>query len=361
MMARRIVVKVGTRLLTSPGGSLDRGRMDGLVRQMAELRAQGLELVVVSSGAIVAGMAVLGLARRPTSLPELQACAAAGQGLLIRLYDELFGARGMKVAQVLLTQEDVAGRERYLNIRNTVMTLLAHRLVPIVNENDTVSVDEIKFGDNDRLSAVVANLVDAQLLVLLSDVPGLLRHGEVIPLVERVTPELEALARGPQDDAGLGGMVTKLAAAKAATSAGITVVIADGRQAGVLAAILAGQAVGTRFVPREAKLTLRKRWLAFVPHRTHGAIIVDEGAKEALVAKGKSLLPSGVTGCHGAFKAGELVSIADEHQREFARGLSNYAAKEIMAIKRAKSSEIERLLGYQGYDEVVHRDNLVIL
>ncbi|MBI4355356.1 MAG: glutamate 5-kinase [Candidatus Omnitrophica bacterium] len=359
--ARRIVIKIGTRLLTAPGGALDRPWAQSLVQQITGLTAQRCEVVLVSSGAIVAGMGMLGLRMRPASLPELQACASVGQGQLIRLYDELFGAHGLRVAQLLLTQEDFAVRERYLNIRNTVTTLLSHRIVPIVNENDTVSVDEIKLGDNDRLSALVANLVDAQLLIILSDVAGLLRQGELIRVVEQVTPELERLARGPRDDAGLGGMVTKLQAAKVATSSGITVVIADGREEAVLAQIVASQPVGTRFLPRPTRLASRKRWLAFVPQRTHGTIQVDAGAKEALLHQGKSLLPSGVSGCHGGFKAGDLVSITDAHKHEFARGLSNYAAKELTLIQGANSAAIEGLLGYKGYAEVVHRDNLVII
>jgi glutamate 5-kinase len=281
-------------------------------------------------------------------------------------YEQAFAAHGRRVAQILLTQEDISHRARYLNARNTLLTLLGYGVLPIINENDTVAVEEIKVGDNDNLAALVAYLVEADLLVLLSDTDGLYTGdphrnptARRIELVETITPEMERLA-GAQGPLGTGGMVTKLQAAQKAMAAGIPMVIADGRRAGVLDAILRGEPVGTYFKPRDDRLTARKRWIAFATP-TVGNLEVDAGARRALVERGKSLLPSGVVKVEGEFSAGDAVSVRDAEGREFARGIVNYEARDVARIIGAKTRDIERILGYRVVDEVIHRDDLVIL
>jgi glutamate 5-kinase len=363
---RRVVVKVGSNLIADPATGPDPARIEPLAAEVAHLMAGGVEVALVTSGAIAAGSARLGLGARPRSIPEKQAAAAVGQAALMWHYEQACATHGVRVAQVLLTQEDVSHRERYLNARNTLMTLLGFKVLPVINENDTVAVEEIKVGDNDNLAALVAALIDADLLVLLSDIDGLYtgdpRHDPAarrIARVETITPEMETQA-GVGGPVGTGGMVTKLQAAQKAMAAGIPMVIADGRRPGVLAAVLGGDAVGTYFAPRADRLAARKRWIAFaIP--VQGMLQVDAGARRALVEGGKSLLPSGVVKVEGEFAAGDAVGLCDPDGREFARGLVNYDAREVTLLRGAKTGDIERLLGYRVLDEVIHRDNLVIL
>ncbi|HLE44831.1 MAG TPA: glutamate 5-kinase [Methylomirabilota bacterium] len=363
---RRVVVKVGSGLVADAGIGPDPARIGRLAADLAAIAARPLEVALVSSGAIASGTARLGLRQRPRSIPEKQAAAAAGQVALMWHYERAFAAHGRRVAQILLTQEDISHRARYLNARNTLLTLLGYGVLPIINENDTVAVEEIKVGDNDNLAALVAYLVEADLLVLLSDTDGLYTgdpHRDPtarrIELVETITPEMERLA-GAQGPLGTGGMVTKLQAAQKAMAAGIPMVIADGRHAGVLDAILRGEPVGTYFKPRDDRLTARKRWIAFATP-TVGSLEVDAGARRALVERGKSLLPSGVVKVEGEFSAGDAVSVRDAEGREFARGIVNYEARDVARIIGAKTRDIERILGYRVVDEVIHRDDLVIL
>lgn len=340
-------------------------RIDRLVRQLVDAVNQGKELVLVTSGAIGAGMSRLGLKERPRSVPGQQAVAAVGQGLLMQVYEKLFAEYGHVVAQVLLTREDLQNRRRYLNSRNTLLKLFEYGAIPIVNENDTVAVDEIRFGDNDTLSALVASLIDADLLVILSDVDGLYSgnpqtdpHARRLDVVREVTPELWKAAQGPGSALGTGGMVTKLEAARIAMASGCAMVVAHGAEEEVLLKILAGERVGTLFLPRE-RMTGRKRWIAFL-QQPRGVLSVDEGAGRALTREGKSLLPIGIVKVEGTFKQGDLVRVLDPSGREIARGLVNYSSKEVRQIQGLKTAEIEATLGMKAYDEVIHRDNLVI-
>jgi glutamate 5-kinase len=361
-----MVVKVGSGLLTAERSGLDAGRIQAIADELAGVAARGIEVTLVSSGAIVAGMARLGMRERPRSMPETQAAAAVGQSALMQQYEVAFGRHGRIVAQILLTQEDFSARARYLNARNTLLALLAHGVLPIVNENDTVAVEEIKVGDNDNLAALVAYLVDADLLVLLSDTDGLYtgdphRDPEArrIESVDTITPGMERLA-GAQGPLGTGGMVTKLQAAQKAMAAGIPMVIVDGHRPGVITALLDGEALGTYFQPRADRLTARKRWIAYATPVV-GVLDVDRGACRALVEGGKSLLPSGIVTVEGDFLAGDAVGIRDPDGREFARGIVNYDAREVGLLRGAQTRDMERLLGYRMLDEVIHRDNLVIL
>ncbi len=363
---RRIVVKVGSSSLTHPTGKLNLSQIERLVRQLADLHHQGKELVLVSSGAIGAGMGKLGLKSRPKTIPEKQALAAVGQGILLHMYEKMFAEYGQTVAQVLLTREDVADRRRFLNARNALMTLLGYGAIPIINENDTVAVEEIKFGENDTLSALVASLVDADLLILLTDIDGLYTanpkedpSAQLICEVEEITPEVEKLAGGAGSALGTGGMATKLSAGKIATNSGVGMIIADGSRPNVLLEALSGEPVGTFFTPREYRLQCRKRWIAFGTP-VQGKIFVDDGAKRAIEHKGKSLLSSGITGVEGSFDLGNVVSITNSLGEEFARGIVNYGSREIEQIKGAHSKDIEKILGHKDYDEVIHRDNLVL-
>lgn len=363
---RRLVVKLGTKVLTSGGDSLDEGRIRDIAAQVSELRCRGLEIALVTSGAIATGMGKLGYLSRPRSIPELQAAAAVGQNLLMHLYEDAFREHRQLVGQVLLTAEDFKYRNRYLNIRNTFYSLFKHGVVPIVNENDSVAVEEIKFGDNDLLSAQVASLVGAELLVILSDIDGLYAdyppgkgENHPITLVEKITPELEALAGGCGSELSTGGMVTKLEAAKLVTRAGQMMVIANGLKHS-LVDIVEGKKIGTLFLSAGDPISSRKRWIAFSLERK-GSITLDQGAMEAILKKGKSILPSGVVGVKGQFELGEMIGVEDERGVERARGITNYSAEEICRVMGHKSGEIEEILGYKYYDEVIHRDNLVVL
>lgn len=352
--------------MTAADGQPNRRRLADLAAQIAELLSGGRAVVLVTSGAIGAGRGRLGWQerKRRLSIPEKQAAAAVGQPLLMQVYEGLFQELGLTVAQVLLTRGDVADRQRYLNARHTLSTLLDHGVVPIINENDTVAVEELKFGDNDTLSALVASLLEADLLVLLTDTEGLYTadprvdsSARLIHTVERITPELEAAAGGAGTPGATGGMITKLQAARLATAGGIPVVIASSAKERVLLRLLEGEELGTYFVPETGRLQARKRWIAFHLQPV-GIVRVDDGAKEALLYRGKSLLPRGVVGVEGEFEHGDPVSVRSLDGQEFARGLVNYSAAELRLIAGHKTSEIEAILGYKGYEEVIHRDNL---
>ncbi len=363
---RRVVVKIGSQILSSPDG-IEEGRIKGLARDLAEL-GQGKELVVVSSGAVASGMTRLGLKDKPKTIPQKQALAAVGQIKLMALYEKHFSRFGKNVAQVLLTHEDLANRRRYLNAKHTLLTLLDLSIIPVVNENDTVAVEEMKFGDNDHLSALVATLVEADLLVILSDVAGVYDRdprldggAELIPVIENIKTAKARLGGKSRSLFGTGGIATKLGAAEEAAVAGIPTVIASGLDPAVLKKIFApGEECGTFVIPEENRLANRKHWIAF-NLKPAGEIVLDDGAVEALVHKGKSLLPSGLKNIHGSFGVGECVRCLDAGGREFARGLVNYSAQELEQIKGLHTSKIEKVLGYKAYDEIIHRDDLVLL
>jgi glutamate 5-kinase len=364
---RRLVVKVGSGLITAPGQGPDSKRIAALAADLAAVAGERREVALVSSGAIVTGMARLGLSARPRSIPEKQAAAAVGQSALMWHYEQGFKKHGIQVGQVLLTGQDIADRGRYLNARNTLLTLLEFDVLPIVNENDTVAVDEIKVGDNDNLAALVAHLIDADLLILLTDVDGLYSGdprrdptARRLDIVAALTDDIRRLVYDTETGVSVGGMSTKLEAAEKAGTSGIPMVIANGREPGVVGRILAGEDVGTYFQPRDDRLAARKRWIAFAV-RPQGRLTVDAGAKKALTERGKSLLPSGLVDVSGEFQAGEVVALAEGDGGEFARGLVNYAAAELRKIRGAKTADIERALGYKGIGEVIHRDNLVVL
>jgi glutamate 5-kinase len=365
--ARRIVVKVGSGLITAPGRGPDGKRIAALAADIASLRQEHRQVVLVSSGAIVTGMARLGFPARPRSIPEKQAAAAVGQSALMWHYEHAFKRHGLHVGQVLLTGQDISDRSRYLNARNTLLALLDLGVLPVVNENDTVAVDEIKVGDNDNLAALVAHLVGADLVVLLTDVDGLYTGdprrdpaARRIETVEAVTEDIQRLVYDETGRVSVGGMATKLQAAQKACASGIPLVIASGAEPAVLARLLRGEPLGTVFLAREDPLAARKRWIAFaVPPQ--GRLTVDAGAMKALTGSGKSLLPSGVVGVEGDFPAGAVVTVTEASGGEFARGLVSYDAAELRKICGHKTRDIERILGYKGLAEVIHRDNLAIL
>ncbi len=362
---RRVVIKIGSGVISNIDG-LDTAMLDSIAGDVEELTRRGFEVIIVSSGAVAAGKGALGIIGRPATIPLKQAAAAIGQSRLMHAFKESFRPRGHNVAQVLLTRDDLANRRRYLNARNTLMTLLEYRVIPIINENDTVVVDEIRVGDNDNLSAMVTNLVEANLLVILSDVDGLFdrdpnRHPDarLIPLVERITPEIEANAGDTGNDLGTGGMVTKVKAAKRASLYGVGTAIVNGRTPQVLLRLFDGEELGTYFLPARDRMAAKKHWIAFTK-KPRGKLFLDEGAKRALVDGGKSLLPSGVKGVEGGFDRGDAVRLCDLSGQDFAQGVINYSLAELLRIMGKKSSEIEAILGYKYFDEVIHRDNLVL-
>jgi len=363
----RIVLKVGSQVLTAKGRSLSQAVFDRLARELSAAKKKGYEMVIVSSGAIAAGMARLGLLEKPKTIPQKQAAAAIGQSALMWNYERAFTCYGEKVAQVLLTRDDLSNRRRYLNARNTLLTLLGLGVIPIINENDTVVVEEIKFGDNDNLSALVTSLVNADLLIILSDIDGLYdrdprlsKNAKLIPLVRQVTTEMEKKASGTLSPISIGGMVTKLQAARKAALFGVPMILANGMVEGTLERIFQAEDVGTLFTSEVNKLNSRKHWIAFTLE-PQGRIIVDDGAKKAILQKGKSLLPSGVLAAEGKFSLGDPVVLVDLQKQEFAKGLSNYGSAEINKIKGLKTTEVENKLGYKYGDEIIHRDDLVIL
>ena len=364
---QRIVVKVGTSSLTHKNGKLNLEQIERLVRQLSDLRNQGKDIILVSSGAVGAGMGKLNLEERPKTIPEKQAVAAIGQGILLHIYEKIFAEYGQTTAQLLLTKADLEHRQRFLNARNTLLTLLKLGAIPIVNENDTVAFEELKFGDNDTLAALVGTLVDADLVILLTDIDGLYdgdprkkADAKRISVVEGIDDSVEGLAGNVGSKFGSGGMVTKIYAASIAANAGIPMMIAHGADDRILRRLIEGEDVGTLFLPVDIKPHLRKKWIAFGSH-VEGRVVVDDGAREALLYKGKSLLPSGIVAVDGNFATGDVVEIVDTEGREFARGISNYGSGELAKIKGQKSKDICPILGYKDFDEAIHRDNLSLI
>jgi glutamate 5-kinase len=363
--ARRVVLKIGSAVLTGAEG-LNQPLIQRLVGEIAALRQAERQFVLVSSGAIAAGCRKLGLAERPPGIPQQQAVAAAGQSTLMLTYEEAFAAHGLKSAQILLTHEDLAARRRFLNARNTLFTLLQWEVVPIINENDTVATDELKFGDNDHLAALICNLVEADLLILLTNTDGLYARdprqdpqAPLLSLVEASDPMLEKAPSRRASTLGRGGMMSKIQAVKKAAAAGIPSLIANGLTPGILDHIFAGRDVGTLCLPQAQKLKSRQYWLAYNV-TPQGAILVDSGARKALVHQGKSLLPAGVVEVFGGFRKGAPVQLVDPEGQTFAMGLTNFSSRDINRIKGKKTQEIAQTLGHKDYDEVIHRDNLVI-
>jgi glutamate 5-kinase len=363
--AKRVVLKLGSAVLAAPDG-LNQPLIQRLVAEIGALKGAEREFIIVSSGAIAAGCRKLGLSSRPAGIPQQQAVAAAGQSALMQVYEEAFAGFGHKVAQILLTHDDLEARQRFLNARNTLFTLLQWRVVPIINENDTVATDELKFGDNDNLAALICNLAGADLLVLLTDTDGLYNcdpreHPDacLVPLVEAFDAELAKAASGRAGALGRGGMGSKLQAAKKAAAAGVPTVIANGLVPNILTKIFAGDQVGTFFLPQAQKLKSRQYWLAYNVN-PKGAILVDQGAWQALTERHKSLLPAGIVAVFGGFGKGAAVQLMDPEGHPFAIGLTNYSARDIARIQGRQTKDIEQFLGQKGYDEVIHRDNLVI-
>ncbi len=364
--ARRIVVKVGSSLVTNEGKGLDEGAIGQWSQQLSALVQDGREVIMVSSGAIAEGMKRLGWAKRPKEINELQAAAAVGQMGLVQMYETKLRELGLRSAQVLLTHADLADRERYLNARSTLLTLLEHRVVPVINENDTVVNDEIKFGDNDTLGALVANLVEADVLVILTDQKGLYTAdprkdptAQFVHVARAGDPQREAMAGGAGSRVGTGGMITKILAAKRAAGSGASTVIAWGREPNVLVRLMSGEPIGSCLIADTPKKQARKQWMA--DHlQLRGSVMVDDGAVAKIVQEGKSLLPIGMTGVEGDFSRGDVIAIRDTRGAEVARGLSNYAASEARLLCRKSSADFERLLGYAAEPEMIHRDNLVL-
>lgn len=366
--AKRIVIKVGTSTITYANGKRNFSQIDRLAREISDLQNQGKEMILVTSGAVAVGVDRMGLPGKPKTIPGKQAAAAVGQGVLMHTYEKFFADYGQIVAQVLITKTEAIDRHRYTNTRNTFMELMRQRAIPIVNENDVVALDELKIGDNDNMSALVAGIVDADLVIILSDVDGLYTanpqtHPDavIVPEVREITPEIEASAGGVGSARGTGGMATKIQAAKAATSSGIHLVIASGTEKNAITRVLQGEELGTLFVSRENRLQFRKRWLAFGA-KIAGSIVVDDGCAKAIrKAGGCSILPAGVFAVQGEFLPGSTVSVIDKDAHELARGLVHYSSAELEQIKGCNSGEIANILGHKNFDEVIHRDDLVIL
>lgn len=366
--AKRIVIKVGTSTITYANGKRNFSQIDRLAREISDLQNQGKEMILVTSGAVAVGVDRMGLPGKPKTIPGKQAAAAVGQGVLMHTYEKFFSDYGQIVAQVLITKTEAIDRHRYTNTRNTFMELMRQRVIPIVNENDVVALDELKIGDNDNMSALVAGIVDADLVIILSDVDGLYTanpqtHPDavIVPEVAEITPEIEASAGGVGSARGTGGMATKIQAAKAATSSGIHLVIASGTEKNAITRVLQGEELGTLFVSRENRLQFRKRWLAFGA-KIAGSIVVDDGCAKAIrKAGGCSILPAGVFAVQGEFLPGSTVSVIDKDAHELARGLVHYSSAELEQIKGCNSGEIANILGHKNFDEVIHRDDLVIL
>ena len=365
--AETIVIKVGTNVLTQADGTLEPNQVHSLADQIFRLKQAGKKVALVSSGAIGAGMGRLGLKQRPTDLRHLQACAAVGQSFLMRAYEDSLARYGIPTAQILLTAGDFDNRTRYLNVRNTILTLFESNCLPIINENDTISVAEIRFGDNDTLAALVTNLIQAPLLILLTVVDGLYSAdpntdptASLVHTVKQINKDVLEKAGVTKSSLGSGGMKSKLKAARLATMAGESVIMANGSIPGVLDSIFAGELIGTLFLAAEQNMTAWKRWLGWAA-RPQGKIILDAGALVALCSKGKSLLPIGVASVSGTFHKGAVVSLCNLEGEEFGRGLSNYSATDIAKIAGKKSDKIIELLGILPYEEVIHRDNLVIV
>ncbi|MCK9273640.1 MAG: glutamate 5-kinase [Syntrophales bacterium] len=364
--ARRILVKIGSGVLTTPDG-IDRGIIKNLVDEIADLASKGLSFVMVSSGAIASGRSRIGFKGKFQSLPQKQAAAAIGQGNLMEIYSKSFGRHELIVAQILLTMSDLTNRQRYLNTRNTLGTLMDWKVIPIINENDTVSVDEIKFGDNDTLASMMANIMEANLLINLTNTEGLYDRNphsdssdaKLIPIVREITEEIEAAASSEADPVGMGGMKSKIMAARKVTAFGIPCIIAPGKKKGILHDIFNGKETGTLFLPSEEHMKSKKYWIAFTL-RSRGKLYLDEGAVEAIIGKGKSLLPSGIIRTEGQFSIGDPVTCVDVKGNSIAKGLVNYSSADINRIKGLRTTRIEQVLGSKPYDEIIHRDNMAV-
>jgi len=362
-----LVIKIGTSLLADKSRGVDPVRVEAIARCVSGLRALGKNVAIVSSGAIGAGTAALRLGEPPRTIPDKQAAAAVGQPLLMEAYERAFRRLGLPVAQVLLTRDDFINRRRYLNSRNTLTALFERGVVPIVNENDTVAVEEIKLGDNDNLSAMLATLVEAGALIILSDIDGLFSGdpatdpgARLIRVVEKITPDIQRCARSSTGELGTGGMLTKIQAARRCAAAGIAMVITNGRQPGAIERVLAGDFTGTLFLPGEKRLSQRKKWIGLIS-RPNGALVVDGGAKGALLKRNKSLLPSGVLEVRGNFRAHDVVSILDTGGAQIGKGITGYSSAELRLIRGKKSSEVEKIFGSRARAEVVERDNFTPL
>jgi len=362
---KKVIIKIGSAVLTGTDG-LDLLIIEQLVDEIAELTKQDYQIVVVTSGAIASGKHRMGISGSLKSMPQKQAAAAIGQSRLMRVYSNAFGKHGIYVAQILLTMSDLTDRKRFLNVRNTLSTLTEWGVIAVINENDSVAVDEIKFGDNDHLAAMIANITEAHLLINLTSTEGfydknpkLSKNAKVISLVREITEEIEAAATADTTSVGMGGMKSKVMAARKVTAFGIPYIIAPGKEKGILHAVIAGKDKGTLFLPMSEHLTSRKSWIAFTL-RSQGKIIIDEGARAAIVEHGKSLLPSGIIGVEGNFDVGDPVTCVDQNGVSLAKGLVNYGSQDIQKIMGLKSSKIEQVLGQKDYDEVIHRDNMAV-
>ena len=362
-----VVVKIGTHLLADRTKGINIERIENLARSVVHLKAIGKDVVIVSSGAIGAGVAALGLAAKPRTIPEKQATAAVGQPLLMESYERAFRNQNLHIGQLLLTKDDLVNRDRFLNAKNTFAVLFEQGVVPIVNENDTVAVEEIKLGDNDNLASLVANLIDAEVLIILTNTDGLYSDdpaqnpdATLIPVVDSITPHIERLARKGGTDLGTGGMHTKVQAAKRCAAAGIPVIITNGTNPHAVDDVFSGASKGTLFIPTAKTLTVRKRWIGFVAH-PKGYVIVDDGARLALTARQKSLLPSGVLEVRGNFRANDTIAVRDLRDIEIARGVTGFSSEELLAVKGKRSGEVRKILSRRSNEEVIHKNNLVII
>jgi glutamate 5-kinase len=363
---KRLVIKIGSNILASAEQGLNTRRLRSITKDISHAIDMGFEVVIVSSGAVAAGLKKLGLKGKPDGIKLKQAAAAIGQSSLMWAYEHHFAKFDKKVAQVLLTRDDIADRQRYINAKNTLFTLISYGVIPLINENDPIAVDEIKFGDNDMLAALAASLVEADMLVILSDVEGLYskdpkyKTARIIKCVEKITPDIEKLSGSKGSTVGTGGMYSKVLASKQAVDHGIPVVIMNGRKSGLIKKLLHGNKVGTYFKPKKQKLSSKKGWIAYGV-KSKGAIHIDEGAVKALTSMGRSLLPSGITRIEGNFEVGDYVRCVSKTGKKIAKGLTNYSSKDLARIKGKKTSEIEEILGYKYSDEIIHRDNLVVV
>jgi glutamate 5-kinase len=363
---KRLVIKIGSNILASAEQGLNTKRLRSITEDISHAIDMGFEAVIVSSGAVAAGLKKLGLKGKPDDIKLKQAAAAIGQSSLMWAYEHHFAEFDKKVAQVLLTRDDIADRQRYINAKNTLFTLISYGVIPLINENDPIAVDEIKFGDNDMLAALAASLVEADMLIILSDVDGLYskdpkyKTARIIKCVEKITPDIEKLAGSKGSTVGTGGMYSKVLAAKQAADHGIPVVIINGRKNGLIKKLLQGNKVGTYFQPKKQKLSSKKGWIAYGV-KSKGAIHIDEGAVKALTSMGRSLLPSGITRVEGNFEVGDYVRCVSKTGKKIAKGLTNYSSKDLARIKGKKTSEIDKILGYKYSDEIIHRDNLVVV
>jgi glutamate 5-kinase len=362
---KRALIKIGTGVLAGTDG-LDLGIVEQLVDEIVKLRSGGMQIVIVTSGAIASGKHRMGITGKLKSMPQKQACAAIGQGRLMRVYSNAFGRHSVHVAQILLTMSDLTDRTRYINVRNTLSTLMDWNVVPVINENDTVSVDEIKFGDNDHLAAMIANIIQADILINLTNTEGLFdrnpagkQRARLIKIVHEITDEIESMATAEADPVGMGGMRSKVIAARKVTACGIPYVIAKGKTKGILTDLFAGKEKGTLFLPSAEPMTSREYWIAFTL-RSRGKLFLDDGAKNAIVNQGKSLLPSGITKVEGDFEVGDPVICIGTDGKAFAKGLVNYGSKDLVKIQGLKTAKIMQVLGYKDYDEVIHRDNMAV-